>query len=101
MYKLNLEMTQGPDRGQTANNCWIIGKTREFQKNTKFCFTDYTKAFDYVDHSKLWNILKQMRIPDHLNCLLGKLYGGKEATVITGHETTGRFKLGMEYIKAV
>ena len=101
MYKLNLEKTQEPDRGQTANNFWIIGKTREFRKNTKFYFTDYTKAFDYVDHSKLWNILKEMRIPDHLNCLLRKLYARQEATVITGHGTTDWFKSGKEHIKAV
>ena len=101
MYKLNLEKTQEPDRGQTANNFWIIGKTRELQKNTKFYFTDYTKPFDYVDHSKLWNILKEMRIQDHLNCLLRKLYERQEATVITGHGTTDWFKLGKEYIKAV
>ena len=66
-------------RDQIAHICWIIEKTREFQK--KFCFIDYTKAFDCVDHNKLWKILKEMGIPDHLTCLLRNLYAGQEATV--------------------
>ena len=71
-------------RDQIANICWIIEKAREFQKHIDFCFIDYTKAFDSVDHNKLWKILKEMRIPDHLTCLLGNLYASQEATVRTG-----------------
>ena len=74
-------------RDQIANIHWIIEKAREAQKNTHFCFTDYTKAFDYVYHNKLWEILKAMGIPDHLTCLLRNLYVGQEATVRTGHRT--------------
>ena len=66
---------------------WIIKKTRKFQKNIYFCFIDYAKAFDYVDHNKLWKILKEMGVPDHLTCLLRNLYAGQEATVRTGHGT--------------
>ena len=69
-------------------------KAREFQKNIYFCFIDYTKAFDCVDHNKLWKILKEMGIPDHLTCLLRNLYAGQEATVKTGHETTDWFQVG-------
>ena len=69
-------------------------KAREFQKNIYFCFIDYTKVFDYVDHNKLWKILKEMGIPDHLICLLRNLYGGQEATVRTGHGTTDWFQIG-------
>ena len=75
-------------RDQTANIHWITEKVREFQKNIYFCFNDYTKAFDYVDHNKLWKILKEMGILDHLTCLLRNLYAGQEATVRTGHGTT-------------
>ena len=67
-------------RDQIANICWIIEKAREFQKNIYFCFIDYVKAFDYVDHNKLWKILKEMGIPDHLTCLLRNLYACQEAT---------------------
>ena len=67
--------------------CWIVEKAREFQKNVYFCFIDYAKAFDCVDHNQLWKILKEMGIPDHLTCLLRNLYAGQEATVRTGHET--------------
>ena len=74
-------------RDQIANICWIIKKTREFQKNIYFCFIDYAKAFDCVDHHKLWKILKKMGIPDHLTCLLRNPYAGPEATVRTGHGT--------------
>ena len=74
-------------RDQIANTCWIMGKAREFQKNIYFCFIDYAKAFDCVDHNKLWKILKEMGIPDHLTCLLRNLYAGQEATVSTGHGT--------------
>ena len=69
-------------------------KTREFQKNIFFCFIDYAKAFDYVDHNKLWKILKEMEIPDHPTCLLKNLYVGQEATVRTGHGTTDWFQIG-------
>ena len=69
-------------------------KAREFQKNIYFCFVDYANAFDYVDHNKLWKILKEMGIPDHLTCLLRNLYAGQEATVRTGHETTDWFQIG-------
>ena len=75
-------------RDQIANICWIIKKAREFQKNIYFCFIDYAKAFDCVDHNKLWKILKEMEIPDHLTCLLRNQYAGQEATVRTGHGTT-------------
>ena len=70
-------------RDQIANSCWIIEKAREFQKSIYFCFVDYAKAFDSVDHNKLWKILKEMGIPDHLICLLRNLYGGQEATIRT------------------
>ena len=72
----------------------VIEKAREFQKNIYFCFIDYVKAFDCVDHNKLWKILKEMRIPDHLTCLLRNLYAGQEATVRTGHGTTDWFQIG-------
>ena len=75
-------------RDQIANICWIIKKAREFQKIIYFCFIDYAKAFDCVDHHKLWKILKEIGIPDHLTCLLRNLYAGQEATVRTGHGTT-------------
>ena len=81
-------------RDQIANIRWIIEKAREFQKNIYFCFTDYAKAFDCVDHNKLWKILKEMGIPDHLTCLLRRLYAGQEATVRTGHGTTDWFQTG-------
>ena len=81
-------------RDQIANIRCIMEKAREFQKNIYFCFIDYAKAFDCVDHNKLWKILKKMGIPDHLTCLLRNLYAGQEATVRTGHETTDWFKIG-------
>ena len=74
-------------RDQIANILWIMEKAREFQKNIYFCFIDYAKAFDYVDYNKLWKILKEMGISDHLTCLLRSLYAGQEATVRTGHGT--------------
>src|SRR5574337_2130463 len=80
-------------RDQIANIRWIIKKAREFQKNIYFCFTAYAKAFDCVDHSKLWKILKEMGIPDHLTCLLRNLCAGQEATVRTGHGTTHGFQI--------
>ena len=75
-------------REQIANIFWIIKKVREFQKNIYFCFIDYAKACDCVDHNKLWKILKEMRTPDHLTLLLRNMYAGQEATVRTGHRTT-------------
>ena len=81
-------------RHQIANICWIIGKAREFQKNIYFCFVDYAKAFDCVDHNKLWEILQEMGIPDHLTCLLRNLYAGQEATVRTRYGTTDWFQIG-------
>ena len=81
-------------RDQIANICWIIEKAREFQKNLYFCFIDYAKAFDCVDHNKLWKILTEMGIPDHLTCLLRNLYAYQEATVRTGHGTTDWFQIG-------
>ena len=84
---------RGP-RDQTANICWIIKKGREFQKHIYSCFIDYAKAFDCVDHNKLWKILKEMGIIDHLTCLLRNVYAGQEAKVRTGHGTTDWFQLG-------
>ena len=81
-------------RDQIANIFWIIKKAREFQKYIYFCFIDYAKAFDCMDHKKLWKTLKEMGIPDHLNCLLKNLYAGQEATVRTGHGTTDWFQIG-------
>ena len=81
-FKLVLEKAEEPDI------CWIIKKSREFQKNIYFCFIDYAKDFDCVDHNKLWKILKEMGIPDHLTCLFRNVYAGQEATVRTGHGTT-------------
>ena len=75
-------------RDQIANICWTIEKAMEFQKDIYLCFTEYLKAFDYVDHNKLWKILKDMGIPEHLTCLLRNLYAGQEATVRTRHGTT-------------
>ena len=81
-------------RDEIASIRWIIKKAREFQKNIYFCFIDYAKAFDCVDHNKLWKILKEMGIPDHLTCLLRNLYSGQEAMVRTGHGTTDWFQIG-------
>ena len=81
-------------RDQIANICWIINKAREFQENIYFCFLDYAKAFDCVDHNKLWKILKEMGMPDHLTCLLISRYAGQETTVRTGHGTTDWFQIG-------
>ena len=75
-------------RDQSANICWVTKKARQFQENIHFCFIGYAKAFDCVDHNKLWKILKEMGIPDHLTCLLRNLYAAQEATVRTGHGTT-------------
>ena len=92
MYKLGLEKAEEPD--QTANICWVTEKARKFQKNIYFCFIDYAKAFDCVDHKKMWKILKEMGIPDSLTCLLRNLYTSQEATVRTGHGTTDWFHIG-------
>ena len=101
MFKLVLEKAEKKKkrkgrgtRDQIANILWIIEKAREFQKNIYFWFTDYGKAFDCVDQNKLWTILKEMGIPDHLTCLLRNLYAGQEATVRTGHRTTDWFEIG-------
>ena len=80
-------------RDQIANIHWIIEKAREFQKNIYFCFIDYTKAFDCVDHDRLWKIIKEMGIPDHLTCLLRNIYAGQEVTVRTRHGTMDWFKI--------
>ena len=88
-------------KDQIAKIHWIIEKAREFQKNIYFCFMDYAKTFDCVDHNKLWTILKEMGIPDHLTCLLRSLYAGQEATVRTGHGQQTGPKQEKEYVKAV
>ena len=82
------------NRDQIVNIRWIIRKAREFQKNIYFWFIDYTKAFDFVDHNKFWKILQEIRIPDHLACLLRNLYAGHEKTIITRHGTMDWFKIG-------
>ena len=93
MFKLNLVKAE-ENRDQIASICWIIEKTREFQKNIYFCFIDYAKAFDGVDHSKMWKILKDVGMPDHLTCLLRNMYGGQEAAVIPGHGRMHCFQIG-------
>ena len=87
-------------RDQIANICWIIEKAREFQKNIYFCFIDYAKAFDCVDHNKLWKILKEMGIPEHLTCLLRNLYADQEQLELDMEQQTGS-KSVKEYVKAV
>ena len=99
MFKLDLEKAEEPEI-KIANICWILEKARESQKNIYFCVIDYAKAFHCVDHNKLWIILKEMEIPDHLTCLLKNLYAGQEATVRSGHETQTGSKSGKEYVKA-
>ena len=81
-------------RDQIANIQWVIKKAKEFQKNIYFCFINYAKAFDCVDHNKLWKILQEMGVPDHLTCLLRNLYAGQQAIVRTGHETMDWFQIG-------
>ena len=88
-------------RDQIVNIHWITEKAREFQKNIYFCFIDYAKAFDCVNHNKLWKILQEMGIPDDLTCLLRNLYAGQEATVRTGHGTTDWFQIRKKYVKVV
>ena len=92
MFKLGFRKGRGT-RDQIANICWITEKVREFQENN-FCFIDYGKVFDCVDHNKLWKILKKMGIADHLTCLLRNLYVGQEATVRTKHGTMDWFQIG-------
>ena len=99
MFKLVLEKAEEPEIKLTMS----IGssKKQEFQENVCFCFIDCAKAFDCVDDKKLWKILKEMGVPDHLTCLLRNLYAGQEATVRTGHGTTDCFQIGKDYVKAV
>ena len=92
MFKLDLGKAEEPE--QIANICWIIEKAREFQKNIYFCFIDYTKAFDCVNHNKLWKILQEMGTPDHMTCLLRNMCVVQETTVRTGHGTTDWFQIG-------
>ena len=94
-WELQAECRKGRGtRDEIANIRWIIEKARQFQKNVYFCFIDYAKVFDCVDHNKQWKILKEMEIPDHMTCLLRNLYAGQEATVLSGHETTDWFQIG-------
>ena len=95
MFKLGLEKAEEPEI-KLPTSYGSSKKAREFQKNTYFCFIDYAKAFDCVDHNKLWKILQEMGLPDHLTCLLRNLYAGQEATVRTGHGTTDWFQIGKE-----
>ena len=94
MFKPDLGKKSRGIRDQIANISWVIEKAREFQKNIYFCFIDYANAFDCVDHSKLWKILKEMGIPDHFTCLLRNMYAGQKATVRTRHGTTDWFQTG-------
>ena len=99
MFKLVLEKAEEPEiKLPTSTGSQ---KKQEFQKNIHFCFIDYAKAFDCVDHNKLWKILKEMGTPDHLTCPLRNLYADHEATVRTGHGTIDWFQIGMGYVKAV
>ena len=93
MFELDLEKAEEPEI-KLPTSIGSSKKAREFQKNIYFCFIDYTKGFDNVDHNKLWKILKEMGIPDHLTCLLRNLYSGQEATVRTRHGTTDWFHIG-------
>ena len=93
MFKLDLEKAKEPEI-KFPTSTGIIQKAREFQKNIYFCFIDYAKAFDCVDHNKLWKILQEMGVSDHLTCLLRNLYADQEATVRTGHGTTDWFQIG-------
>ena len=95
MFKLDLEKAEEPETKLPISTAsWKKQVLREFQKNIYVCFIDYAKAFDWVDHNKLWKILKEMGIPDHLTCLLRNLYAGQETTVRTGHGTTDSFQIG-------
>ena len=97
IFKLDLEKAEEPEIKLSTS----VEKAREFQKNIYFCFIDYAKAFDCVDHNKLWEILKENGIPDHLTCLLRNLHSGQEATIRTGHETTDCFQIGKGVRQAV
>ena len=97
MFKLDLEKAEEPEI--KLPTCCITEKAREFHKSLYFCFIDYGKAFDFVDHNKLWKILKEMGIPDHLTCLLRNLYTGQETTVRTRHGTVDFFKTGKSEVK--
>ena len=90
----NLDLEKARNQRSTCQHRWIIEKAKEFWKNIYFCFIDYAKAFDCVDHNKVWEILKEMGIPDYLTCLLRNVYAGQEATVRTGHGTTDWFQKG-------
>ena len=92
MFKLVLEKAEEPEI-KLPTSRWIMEKAREFQKNIYFCFIDYAKVIDCVDHNKLWKILKEMGIPDHLTCLLRYLYAGQEETVRNGHGITDWFQI--------
>ena len=94
MFKVVLEKAKEPEIKLPTSIHWIIKNAREFQKNIYFCFIDYAKAFDCVDHNKMWKILKEMGIPDHLTFLSRNLYTGQEATVRTGHGTIDCFQTG-------
>ena len=100
MFKLDLEKPEEPET-KLPTSTGSLKQQESSRKNIYFCFIDYAKAFDSVDHNKLWKILKEMGIPDHLTCLLRNLYAGQEATVRTGHGTTDWLQIGKEYIKAV
>ena len=100
MFKLVLEKTEEPEI-KLPTSAGSLKKQESSRKKNYFCFVDYAKAFDCVGHNKLWKILRKMRIPDHLTCLLRNLYEGQEATVRTGHGTTDWFQQEKEYIKAV
>ena len=95
MFKVDLEKAEEPEIKLPTSICWITEKASEFQKDIYFCFTDYAKAFDCVDHNKLWKILKEMGIPDHLTCLLRNLYASQEAIVRIGYRTTDWFQIGV------
>ena len=99
MFKLDLEKAEEPDI-KLPTPAGSSKKQGEFQKNIYFCFIDYAKAFEYVDHNELWKILQKMGIPDHLTCLLRNLYAGQEATIRTRHEQHTGSKLEKEYIEA-
>ena len=94
MFRLDLEKAEEQDIKLPTSTGSLNKIQREFHKNIYFCFINYTQAFDCVNHNKLWNILKEMEIPDHLTCLLRNLYSGKEVTVRTGHGTTDWFQIG-------
>ena len=100
MFKLVLEKAE-ERRDQIANIHWIMDKAREFKKNMYLLFINYANIFDCVNHNKLWKILKEMGIPEPLNCLFRNLYAGQEATVTTGHGTRGGFQIEKECVKAV